>query len=319
MALQDLARKLAQDPRNRIIKVGWTAGGFVFFRVTMDYVGKQLEVPNGIAKVTGLPWGPFDMFDTDNTKADPSVKIDAPIEDPITVQMFAKYYQWTPKPPIKKTVDKITPGDKFWVIDTATWTGVFNNFFTSFVAQGEREAVRMQMASSLHSANPLLHLTPPDYPEFGVAYVSNTWQELPGPPDPSFFAVPGNSAHEEQNPPTTVTTRKQSALLIINTGKVKKLTSGDPEEFSFNVAANPAAGKKNTLTWMLEAQGIKIEKGGRRTFPVDDDLKPTWKEFPIVKGLLTNPKSDASVDVTVNFKTIVVTMKVNGDGRRTEG
>lgn len=329
MALQDFASRLAQDPRNRLIRVAWAVGGgLVFMRVTMDYTGNAATIPDpapeGIAAVTGLPWGNFDLFDRANTIEDPDARsISNAIVDPASASMLSKFYQWTPSDAIRVDADTRTPGETFWVIDETTWTGILNNFFLDRVAYGRREDVRMLLATSLYSSNPSLKLTPPDFPEFGVAYVDNVWRDLPGPPDQSFFAN-GGTAHEETNPPQTIRTRKQRAILIINAGKITKLLPKNalgkkPRTITFNVRMNEFDGKKGSLTWQLSAQGYALLKGSRRSFPVDAEYKPTWSGFPDAKAELTNPTDKPSVDVTIDLVTLKVSMKLNGRGQTNAG
>lgn len=204
--------------------------------------------------------GSFDLLNDIQLLADGKTD-HPPIEDPVTSQMLGSLLQWTPKP-----VHVETTTTEAWVIDKATWSGVFQNHFTFQAAYGTREEARLEMAQALYDAFGVG--TPPDFPQNGAAYVDNAFNDLPGPPDPRFFAIPGNTAH-----PETQTQTGKVAVFALNIRLLVAQLPKGATELTFSITFNRDGGGVNALAYKTN-----------KKFPLDAKNTPLFKPVPPVVG-----------------------------------
>lgn len=179
------------------------------------------------------------------------------VEDPVTGEMMSSLLQWTPKPPYKNVTT-----DEIWFIDKATWAGVFQHHFTFQAAYGTQEEARLAMAQALYDAFGVGQ--PPDFPENGAAYVDNAFNDLPGPPDPRFFAIPGNTAHSETQTHTSTT-----AVFALNINLLISQLPKDATELTFTITFNRDGGGFQALAYPTN-----------KKFPLDSKNMPLFTPVP---------------------------------------
>lgn len=350
MAIADIAAKLAQDPRNRIVKVVWSPlGGMLFLWASWISTGKTLP-PLGIAKVSGLPapWKDFDLFDRNNDQVDPDKalrKLPEGHVEPISDVVLNKYLQWTPQPAISTQKDEKTPGDTIYYATTGLEFDDADTYFApngQFNLCGEPQTNGSSQGASFLRCNSTVI---GDMIAFGIPvpgdhdgsssdrsrverFVSSilAWAARVGSPWPAAFSTFHVASLDLSAAKTTVT-RRQQGVIIINLKKLRKYQpapspgSKRPDTMSFNIEASAGVGSWNLEAWTISAVGPP--KGdGFRSFPLQaGNLHPDWDHNSSPRGPGTSPQASAnyinasdgpSVDVKVDLVTLDVTMKLNG-------
>lgn len=349
MAIDDLAQKLAQDPRNRIIKVVWAPLGGMLF-LWCSWVSAQKTIPpTGFAKVTGLPneWRDFDLLDRNNDQIDTDKafkNIPEGHSEPIDDDTLNKYLQWTPKDAIATVKDEIIPGTIYYY---ATTGGSVDKdmFFVHVPGHLDQCGRPTTYGSELGGGFLHCNYTVTDNMRyFGIPvpsendggggnralveqYVSSIkqWASRVGSPWDSvfstFFVGELDLSADAHN-----ITRRQYGVLILNIKKLRRYQEvgaggKKADTMTFNVEAPAALGTWNLEAWMISAM-VPPKGDGIREFPLQaETLHPDWDHNSTPRSPGTNPDAKAnfingsdspSVDVTIDFVKFEVAMKLNG-------
>lgn len=322
----------AQRFPSNIIKISFPAiGGLVFFRVAQRWDG-SFAAPAAVAKVTGLPWDDFDLFDgIDRIDPDGKPDEDVSISNPVSDAMLTKYLHWNQYKPVGVASNGTTPPFEQYIVDIAHFTEVYNHHITSRVYEHTSKEIALayfQGAGLLPGQDASL---------VGVVLVTNTFENYVI-PSPKFFedaAAGGWEYHIETTPGSTIYRRDDAATVIFNLAKLFRdvpndpVTKKKPAQVHFKVelptkAASPP-GTGGLLSWKLQAAAFKSKLSDppnfdeRRDFPVEDVVKPvsgipgafttdylTPKGWPFPYPFADVKKSDVPAGVT-QFANVTIT------------
>lgn len=306
--------KISQGPFWWIRNVS-ELGGLVF--MTFHYKAKSQDLPARYeTDVVGMPFKvDFDLLDDGNNfvwSGSALAHKDVPIVQPTPNDaMRSKYHTWSPTRVWEAQSSKIDTATML-IIDVGNWEATINGFINGQVVgppttYANAEQARTRMLNAWLAAD-LSPGTPPDYPEFQVRLEAGAGV----PPDADFYAN-GGVTHTETISGITHVIEARSTL-ILNTNLIKKTldrSHKDDPTFTFRVLmARPSA--RTSVDWELMAEGYLAKD--RKTFPVDSDNKPIWDDWNPTVASLSQTTRAAFVDVTINFKTLNVTMALNGRG-----